>query len=648
MLSAIISLTYMMSTVGNFEPLDRIQLLDTNGGTPFYFVDNTSRDLYSRRVQYLFDRYCSYFNSRESLVLAPTLNYLQLEELIVKLNNKLTKQGSPTILVSPAVQQYIENSRYRISQGKDIGLTLKNNDIRWSDDVKRFEQILTQEISRPLKPQQLQASFYLAIMRRAANFSVPGAGKTAMLLGTFAYLSSAEINKVNRLLVVCPLNAFEAWQTEFVAVFGNKRQLRCLDLHQQKYRQSGAIRMDWDKSNIAIINYEGLVQKVSTLNELIDDQTMIVFDEVHRVKGVQGQRAKAALELGHQARYLYVLTGTPIPNGYQDIWNFLHLLYRNEFNGYFGWSLPELASSNPIEANDINDKLAPFFWRINKKQLNVPPADPDKIISVKPNDAQAKLAELIYKLEGDNVFSLFIRLIQASTNPELLEKKIDLPDLGLTDEDGLDYTFEQALNDDERERAAIAEYRRFGLNAITSQKFNRGIDLVCELVGQGKKVLVWAIFVDTMHKIQAALNKRGLRTCLVYGGTPRDERSNIINDFRNGQTEVMITNPNTLGESVSLHRTVHDAVYFEYNFNLVFMLQSRDRIHRLGLPQGQYTRYYYLMTEGSRSNMGYIDQAIYERLKEKEAIMQKAIDGEILAPEITSSYLDEIKRIFLA
>ena len=34
------------------------------------------------------------------------------------------------------------------------------------------------------------------------------------------------------------------------------------------------------------------------------------------------------------------------------------------------------------------------------------------------------------------------------------------------------------------------------------------------------------------------------------------------------------------------------------------MLQSRDRIHRLGLNNNQYTRYYYLMSEGDRAHKG--------------------------------------------
>lgn len=102
-----------------------------------------------------------------------------------------------------------------------------------------------------------------------------------------------------------------------------------------------------------------------------------------------------------------------------------------------------------------------------------------------------------------------------------------------------------------------------------------------------------------------------------------------------------------LGESISLHQTVHDAVYFEYNFNLTFMLQSRDRINRLGLPQNQYTRYYYLMTKGDVAHMGFIDSTVYRKLKDKEKVMLDAIDGQLLAPEYTDDYLQEVKDIVL-
>lgn len=85
----------------------------------------------------------------------------------------------------------------------------------------------------------------------------------------------------------------------------------------------------------------------------------------------------------------------------------------------------------------------------------------------------------------------------------------------------------------------------------------------------------------------------------------------------------MILNPQILGKSVSLHREVHDALYFEYNFNLTFILQSRYRIHKLGLEDNQYTRYYYLQTKSEPADSGdagYIDEKIYSKLKKKEKL----------------------------
>src|SRR5699024_109020 len=107
------------------------------------------------------------------------------------------------------------------------------------------------------------------------------------------------------------------------------------------------------------------------------------------------------------------------------------------------------------------------------------------------------------------------------------------------------------------------------------------------LVSKHKRVIVWGIFVDTLEKITDSLRNNGINTELIYGGTPIDERANILSEFKkeSSSIQVLVSNPNTLGESVSLHKYVHDAVYFEYNYNLTFMLQSRDRIHRLGLKK---------------------------------------------------------------
>ncbi|PEP33986.1 helicase [Bacillus wiedmannii] len=611
------------------------------GEKEFFQLQDTKEEYFKQgRVRRILDRYQSYFDNYDDLLINSNINYVSLQELIEKINKALSRVSTVSLVVSVEIQAYIQQNKYAINEQRIAGSTIKASDERWKSELITFGGILDEEITRPLKPEQLQASFYLATMKRAANFSVPGAGKTAMMYGAFAYLSSKKIRKIRRLLVVSPINAFEAWRTEYIEVFGEKRYLNYMNLKEVKYRNVGNIRVDWGKSDVIVINYEALEGKLTILNELIDEYTMIVCDEVHRVKGVGGRRAMAALNLGPKSQYRYVLTGTPIPNSYKDIYNFLHLLYDKEYDSFFRWEVSDL--ENP-EVEEINNRIQPFFWRTNKYDLKVPKADPDKLIVVKPSEKQKQLVQAIYENEG-NILALYLRLLQASTNPALLLDKIEYRDLGLLD-DEFDLTQVNALNDGEREIARIRAYQQLQVDIIPSAKFEKGIQLIMDLVGKGKKVIVWGMFVKTMQKIKQVLQQKGVSVNLVYGGTPKDERVKLINDFRDGDVEVMISNPNTLGESISLHQTVHDAIYFEYNFNLTFMLQSRDRIHRLGLKDDQYTRYYYLMTEGDRAHGGFIDQAIYKRLKEKEQVMLDAIDGELLIPEVTDDYLNDVKNI---
>lgn len=97
---------------------------------------------------------------------------------------------------------------------------------------------------------------------------------------------------------------------------------------------------------------------------------------------------------------------------------------------------------------------------------------------------------------------------------------------------------------------------------------------------------------------------------------------------------MLITNPHTLAESVSLHTVCHDAIYYEYSYNLVHLLQSKDRIHRLGLPSEQYTQYYFLQNvfENNEGEPFSMDKNVYNRLKDKEQTMLNAIDNHELEP----------------
>ncbi len=129
--------------------------------------------------------------------------------------------------------------------------------------------------------------------------------------------------------------------------------------------------------------------------------------------------------------------------------------------------------------------------------MNVPEAEPDQLIVVQPSGRQIDLAKTIHEVET-NVLGRYIRLLQASTNPALLTEKINLNDLGfLFDE--IDYSIESALDQVEQNKAKQRMYFDAGVDSMVTPKFT-GMQLIEQLVAEGKKVIVWGMFVELCTK----------------------------------------------------------------------------------------------------------------------------------------------------
>ena len=368
---------------------------------------------------------------------------------------------------------------------------------------------------------------------------------------------------------------------------------------------------------------------------------MLVFDEVHKVKAIGGLRAENALEISKMAYYTIALTGTPIPNSYADIKNLLEILYHDEYEEYFGFSQSQLKNPSSIDIEDINARIQPFFCRTTKKELGVPEANDDIIITSLASENENRIFQILLLKYAKSKLVLIIRLLQLESNPQMLLKSID--------SNGEDFS-DILDTSGEIEDIDFKDYSDELVSLINSvdktQKLKSCIEQTMQLCSKNESVIIWCIFVDSIIKLANELQSKGIKVGFIYGSTETDERNLILKLFKEKKLDVLITNPHTLAESISLHQTCHNAIYYEYSYNLVHLLQSKDRIHRLGLPEGQYTQYYYLQNEFlTRNNEVYsLSHNIYGRLHEKEARMLEAIENDRL--EELSSVEEDIDLIF--
>lgn len=561
----------------------------------------------------------------------PALTYLDYKKIIDLCRKEADKRGI-SLVVSDSLREYIESRELHIEVRSRLGAELKAHDPKLLERFESYRSVVNGEMARKLRDRQMWDSFFMCAMQKSANFSVPGSGKTASVLGMYAYLRSKGL--VKRILVICPKNAFGSWIDEFSVCFDGIEPLRVLNIHDPVYKgtkqRNTALQYDSGRCNLILVNYESVSSVLDSLIQLLDKQTLLVFDEVHKVKRVHGEYAENALRLSREARYAVAMTGTPIPNSYTDIYNLLHILFPYEYDEFFDFTVPLLRHPGASDVKEINDKLQPFFCRTTKDQLGVPKANSDILCTANAAPEENRLLRILQMKYRKNKLALLVRILQLESDPKLLLQSLNLADFA--------YLLDDSAEASEIDYADYGEEVKALINSCeTATKFSRCVELAASLANQKKSVIIWCMFVNSIQSLSAALEEMGIRTRCIYGEVPLEERQQILSDFRNGNIQVLLTNPHTLAESVSLHSVCHDAIYFEYSYNLVHLLQSKDRIHRLGLPDDQYTQYYYLQLFYQTDDGAWsLDEAVYNRLREKEQIMLDAIDNHVLEAMPTS------------
>jgi|TARA_R100000049_G_C1957194_1_gene116239 SNF2 family DNA or RNA helicase len=520
-----------------------------------------------------------------------------------------------------------------------------------TEDFRRFVEVVESCCpGRVFYRKQLLSAFHLAFSQNACNFSVPGAGKTSVVYAAYAYLCSLPADdprSIDRLLIVGPLSSFKAWEDEFVSIFGRRPTSR---------RISGAVapavRVDYLRgitpgsrsTEVTLTTYQTLAKtedEFRTFLKHVSPKSMVVLDEAHYIKSRDGMQAAAVLRLAPLARSRVVLTGTPAPNGYEDLSNLFRFLYPNrDVVGFPAASLRAMTDGSMSNAiPELKAKIQPFYTRIRKSDLSLPRADEERIVVPMAEDhrriyraLESRIVpHLRQAIEGprDNVRlrARLIRLRQAVVNPGLLMRPLELED-AVFDTGGSGDLNVAELEVADLIRGFDAE-RDLARLAVCRSLVDR------TLLEQGK-VLVWSYFLGNLELLKNALSGLAPFVEVLTGATKVDggedesapdlgTREEIIDRFHSTPGKaILIANPQAVGESISLHKACRTAVYFDRDFNAGRFIQSKDRIHRYNPLGGGPVTYYHLITPDT------VDQDIDLRLKMKELRMADLVDsGEV-------------------
>ena len=491
---------------------------------------------------------------------------------------------------------------------------------------------------RELKPYQIPAVAHLRSVTHAANFSVPGSGKTTMVLAAYAELKAA--GEVEKLLIVGPRSCFAPWEEEFEGCFG-RRPISVRMTGTPSERIALYSRLQNSKADFGLVTYATAANDSAQISAFLRSvPTMLVLDESHYVKRLTGGLwATTVRDLAPLAKRRVVLSGTPVPNGILDIWSQMTFLWpdppvlgsRERFKDRI-----QRGGDDVIE--EVRDELLPLFWRVKKSDVSLPaPTFHQVPVAMRPYQAAIYQA-LAVKVLADLISqptereklrrwrtAKMVRLLQAASNPSLLLERS--PEFRLPPLNGSGLAVSEIIG-------RYTDYE-------TPAKIDAAVDLAKKLITSGQKVIIWSSFVHNLNTLAAQLSAFNPR--VIHGMVPRDasedadsNREMLIEQFKTEDSyPLLIANPGACAESISLHRVCKHAIYLDRTFNGAQYMQSLDRIHRLGLGPNDRVHYYLLTSAGT------VDEVIDRRMKVKHDRLIRLMEGDLATVNLEDEGISE-------
>jgi SNF2 family DNA or RNA helicase len=559
-----------------------------------------------------------------------------MSTLVMKLLPYFSRYGIPVSLAPEVESLYTATLRVKdeLNRALKTGALLKSGHVGKAA-IKDFTGFLHNSLARRLKDHQVKAALHLLAVRNGANFSVPGSGKTTVVLSVFQWLRS--LGQLDSLFVVGPPSCFGPWRAEYASVIGKEPSWEILAGGDVEERRSKYYVSKQRLPDLYLTSFQTLLRDYEKVKLLFNQHHVnfaLVVDEAHYIKQLGGAWATAVLSVAKYAKVRWVLTGTPFPYSFTDAFNAFDVLWPDsspiEENARLRIQ-EAIKKDEPAEGAAVLEScIGPLFYRVRKNDLQLAKQDFRRPLLIHMNKyerhiynaVQARIRTLS-RGDFDRDYDLMVRLKrgrmmrlrQCLSYARLLRSAVS--------------EYNETLVDDQLSLAdTIKHYDKLEVPA----KLTALLEVVERLSQKREKVVVWSNFVETLQMIRNQLQGAGHGVHLIYGAVPTEQsttgdeltREKMIAEFSNANSaiNVLVANPAACAESISLHKTCSNAVYYDISYNCGQYVQSTDRIHRVGGSENKIAHYYFLQYADT------VDQDILTNVRRKAANMSRVIDQD--------------------
>lgn len=373
-----------------------------------------------------------------------------------------------------------------------------------------------------------------------------GLGKTATALTAVVDLIDAM--EVRKVLVVAPLRvAIDTWPGE-IAKWEHLAHLRIASMVGTPKEREAALKSNAD---VYIINVDNLVWLETFIGRGQFPFDMLILDEGTNYKNRDAKRCRTAMRMSRVVPRLIILSATPAPNGYLDLWAQYYILdqgarlfpqYTRYQNTYF--KLLNLIKFKLRRGADtvIQGRIADITLTMRAEDyLDIP----EKTVLTVPVTLSQHALEAYEEFEKNLVFELgdvgIVSFNAATTMGKLTQ-------------------FANGLVYDE--------------NKVAHEVHRDKLDALLEMVKEnlGEPVIIAYAFTSDRDRIMAALPN----------AIALDKNPDTIARWNRGEIPILLTHPASAGHGLNLQFSGRRIFWYGPTYNLEHWIQMNGRLHRQG------------------------------------------------------------------